>query len=204
MGMIEELRPQVRARAGKPEEPWRPPELDDFLTDRWVLSFDQTLGAAGYAELIRDVTGHIYVRRQATLHPKTERKGFEGTWEKAMELKRLLGLTFRPGWMASDIHLYDILIEHPLVGPGHRPESSLMAGYVICDWAGRLVRSYSARHVSSVMCGNPRHDKKEIAAAVARYIPESSSRQWSEHSRDAAAMALAHLFNLQTARGRRP
>lgn len=193
----EALRNRVRELApglGKDAPPWEPPALSDFMPYIRVTAFDQTLSHCGYARLEVFPADEIalpslHLMNQGTININSKRSGFNGTWDKGLQLRqRLEHLPFDPS-------LGVIVIEHPLVGPGYRPESALVAGYAICDYAGCVVDSMSARQVSKIMVGNPHHDKAEIAAAVARYIPASQVRSWSEHSRDAAAMALAYLYN---------
>jgi Holliday junction resolvasome RuvABC endonuclease subunit len=192
----EQLRARVRtALAGKEAPPWQPPGLTDFLPLRRVTAFDQSLSHTGYVTLWLEADGEICILAHGTVHPKTGARSFERSWDLTWQLARLVGEAMGTAYPG------DIIVEKPLIGPGHRPESALLAGYAIHQWAlaqwQQWPLSSSARHVSSVLCGNPGHDKKEIAAAVARYLPESAGRGWSEHTRDAAAMALARLYDLK-------
>jgi hypothetical protein len=195
---IETLREIIRDKSAKSAPPpWQPPAVSDFAWDRLVLSFDQSLSATGYAHLeVR--AGAVLVHDKGTLHPHADGQvSFRGTYARAADLGCLLHRKFLYPYPCRT---GDVLVEQPLIGPGKRPESALLAGYVIYDFFDGLVTVCPARHVSSVLCGNPHHDKKEIAAAVARYIPGSAERSWSEHSRDAAAQGLAYLHDLAAAR----
>jgi Holliday junction resolvasome RuvABC endonuclease subunit len=192
VSIVEELRPKIRAGQRKSPPPWQPPVLGDFAPDRLVTAFDQTLSHCGHVSLATGRSGDpaIIVVQYGTLHPKSRRNGFLMSWDRAMELRHLLHAAY-PDY----IGLGTVIVEQPLVGPGHRPESALLAGSVIYTWQAGAVVTYSARRAGSVLCGDASHDKKKIAEAVARYIPESADRTWSEHTRDAAAMALAWLYD---------
>lgn len=189
----------ARIRARLRTEPkvakvWKPPAITDFASDTEVLGFDAALMHTGWIKIVRSGNA-ILVPQHATINLATSEKGFLATWHLADQLDEQV---------SQVLHKYHNLstwtaVEAPPVGGGHRTESSLIAGMVI--WNQRLVmrarrRAIAANHISSVLCGNPRHDKREVAAAVKRYIPGCTGRTWSEHQRDAAAVALTLLWGL--------
>jgi Holliday junction resolvasome RuvABC endonuclease subunit len=161
-----------------------------------VLSFDPSLSNTGWVEIVR-LGPEVRVRCKGTLRPRTVSDGYLGTWEKYRildtELNQLLtlfDLTARSGRR--------IVWEAPPVGPASRPESSLMAGCALWQRFHHRKDSavMSAQHASSVIVGNPRHDKAEVKLAVARYVPESAGRTWNEHERDALLLAITELADL--------
>jgi Holliday junction resolvasome RuvABC endonuclease subunit len=186
------VRDRVRRqeRPGRPQ--WNPPAIQDFALDYRILAFDPALLHMGWVSLER--LGHkIEVFGHGTLNQSTTVKGFEGTLLLAEQLVRKLDPIIRDYYRPA--HGDVVVIEMPAVA-GHRLESSQIAG--LMAWQHPRIwpmnrKLVSALHASSVLCGNPRHDKTEITRAVLRYIPQACDRGWSQHQRDAAAVGLAYL-----------
>jgi hypothetical protein len=187
----EDLRAQVteaaRRRTGA-AVPWAPPELADFCPCR-VIAFDATLSCTGWVHLcVREFPSRISIRDRGTLRVSTDLTGYRATYEKAHRMKQLIQEVV---WDQQNPHFpSDVAWEAPAVR-GHRLESSLIAGFLVFEAANGLGLAVSANHASSQLAGDPRHGKREIAAAVARYVPESAGRTWNEHQRDALAIALS-------------
>jgi Holliday junction resolvasome RuvABC endonuclease subunit len=190
------IRERIRegiARRTKPE--WRAPVLGDFACYQEVLAFDAALRNTGWVLLVRTSTLGFHVKDHGTIRLATPHKSYMATWDLAEQLavavRRLLS-------EQRDDYI-KILVESPSVGGGWRTESSLIAGLQIWQasrrWQGKGFYTVAADHVSRVLTGNREHDKKQIAAAVAAIIPETARRSWNEHERDAAAVALAHLYD---------
>jgi hypothetical protein len=202
LGQLRERLLVGRKPAVKP--PFEPPRMADLAERTQVLAFDPSLSNTGWVALCR-VSHEIRIEGRGTLRPETGRDGYMGTWEKFRQLADEL---------RSDMQLSSVLIwsarsivwEAPPVGPASRPESSLLAGAALWQfYSPRREREelvvMSAQHASSVIIGNPRHDKGEIKAAVARYVPESEGRSWNEHQRDALLLGLAQLAKVAGPRG---
>lgn len=178
---------------------WQPPSLASFapVAGCEVIAFDPSLSSTGYAWL--RVGLRIMVLSKGTLRGKSEKTGYLSTYEKALSIRQQLnGVLARiPLLVDGEPVRMSVAWEAPAVA-GYRTESSLIAGYLVYEATGGACEGVilNANHISSVLCGNPRHDKKEVAAAVARYIPESAGRTWNQHERDAAAVGLTHLLDL--------
>ena len=195
MSVVEDARAQLRSRR-KPrgEEPWRPPSWSDFYQSVRVLAFDATLSHCGWAG-ITAWDDRIEVWARGTVNTSTQRQSYLGTWDRAAELHRELGLIDNScGYGAR------IVVEAPSVGGGSRTESSLIAGLLVT-----MLRpeggctAVSATHVSAVLLGDPRvrsaERKKQVRSAVVRLIPEAAGRDWNEHQRDAVATGLTWLYD---------
>lgn len=204
MNAVEGARERLRGRRKAPApEPWRPPELGDFFQAQRVLAHDATLSHCGivgftvWADWIE-----VWCKR--TIHPKTQRQSYLETWDKAAELDRELRLLHRDiGYGAWSV------IEAPSVGGGHRTESSLFAGFLVTQACpDNSWTAVSATRVSAVMLGDSRirseDRKKAIAAAVARLLPETATRGWNEHERDALATGLTWTYDERIRRPQRP
>jgi hypothetical protein len=140
----------------------------------------------------------IRVCGHGTLRASSDRTGYWGTYDKARQISDEAAVTLDEASVKAR-HRGCALFrawEAPAVR-GHRTESSLIAGYAVWEASGCEGTTVNAQHASRVLCGNPRHDKKEIGAAVARYVPETARRPWTEHERDAFAVGLAYLWDLE-------
>lgn len=186
------VRRQLRAVMAGMDEPWRPPALIDFASGKHVIAFDQTLTSTGWIAMHTWHPGVITVEAYGTLRPRTGYQGFMATWDKARQLWKLAHDVLYEWQQASTIHV----LEHPLIGPGSRTESSLVAGSVLYSVTMGEVVPVASRHAKKVLTGKPDAGKREVAEALARYIPESRTRRWNEHIRDGAALGLAHLWDL--------
>lgn len=175
---------------------WEPPGTDDFAEGVPVLAYDGSLSATGWACIAR--WGSLFVLHgHGTLRVVTELTGFRGTYDKAYRMSPLI----------ENVYISQVTTRRDTITAweappviGHRTESTLIAGYLVYQACSGRGFAVAANHASKVLTGGPRHDKKEIAAAVARYVPEALNRNWSEHSRDALAIALTVLWDLRVAR----
>jgi hypothetical protein len=186
----DELRGQLAASqlASRPA-PWTAPQLADFRALR-VIAFDPSLTSTGWVFLrVRGWTprDRLVVAAKGTLRVRTELTGYLGTYDKASRMRALIQEVI---WREQDLRFpAAIAWEAPAVR-GHRLESSLIAGLCVYEACGGAGSAISANHASWRLTGSPAHDKREIAAAVARYLPETAGRTWNEHERDALAIAL--------------
>jgi hypothetical protein len=173
--------------------PWHAPQPGDLVPGHHVLAFDATLSATGWVHLRVKDSCQLLVLSHGTLRVKTEIKGYLGTYEKAARMRALMAGVIRRQ-RAEDMWDFRVFWEAPVVA-GHRTESSLIAGcmlHQICDGNGTAI---APNHASKVLTGSPRHDKQEIRAAVARFIPEAiQPRTWTEHECDAAAVGLTRCL----------
>ena len=116
------------------------------------------------------------------------------TYERASRLRCLVDEVV---WREQHYNWPSVIAWEAPAVRGHRLESSLIAGLQVYEASHRAGTVISANHASSLLCGNPLHDKQEIAAAVLRYVPGSDARTWNQHERDAAAIALAYSLDLE-------
>jgi Holliday junction resolvasome RuvABC endonuclease subunit len=173
--------------------PREPPQFTDFARDVYVLGFDAALRHTGWIKAVWYSGASLpAVLARGTINLKTDVRGYMGTWDLALQLHDEITSVWAEHHRTGD----PVALEAPPVGGGYRTESSLMAGFQVYDISNGNVHVLAANHVSSVLVGNPYHDKAEIAAAVLRYFPESGSRTWSEHQRDAAAVVVTLLYDL--------
>lgn len=191
MGALERYQQRV---SQKMRPAWRPPLFSEFAQDVEVLSFDQTLNRTGYVCLaVRDARVDILLR--GTLRPKPgELTSFAQTFDLADQLDGMLSmLDFRESWRGK------VVIEMPPTG-GKRIESSLLAAYVLHHHYSRSSQSVSMISIQkarTILGGSlARDDKKGGHEALAEYVPESTSRKWNEHQRDAAINGLGYLYTI--------
>jgi hypothetical protein len=188
----------VRKSAEMRRSPWQPPVLADFAMAVRVLAFDASLANVGWAVLFAE-PGGITVECHGTIKPKQDDDGYMGTWQRARDLRRALYDLGLDGYIRNPQILK--AVEAPVVGAGHRKESSLIAGMTV--WMeSDPCEVISATHVSAVLLGDPRiksaERKPAIRAAVCRYVPEAAAvRGWNEHERDAVSVGLTRLFDLK-------
>lgn len=178
----------------KPAPQWTPPTIEDFAWGVTVQAFDQTLTNTGYVELMI-VGGEVRVAGRLTIRPKPPKE--LDSFAYAFEQASLLGDEVDDLLMCSS----EVVFEMPAVS-GFRIDSSKMAGQVIYDRVRESRLGYKAvmiskNHAASILTGDPYADKNEIRKAIARYLPESDTRRWNEHQRDALALGLAHLYDLK-------
>jgi len=192
----DELREQVAGQLDRRDEPWAPPELDDFRRCK-VLAFDPSLSATGWVHLRVSRIGaahRISVLARGTLRIRTAETGYMATYERASRLRCLVDEVV---WREQHYNWPSVIAWEAPAVRGHRLESSLIAGLQVYEASHRAGTVISANHASSLLCGNPLHDKQEIAAAVLRYVSGSDARTWNQHERDAAAIALAYSLDLE-------
>lgn len=193
--VLDHLRAKLLGQKVPEPEPFIPPGPEMFCKDVLVAAFDPSLMHTGYV-LMEWLSGGVqpYVFARETFDLKVASKGYRATWEAAGYLTQMIENRLETCPYAT------VGLEAPPVGGGNlrRTDSSLVAGTIIYSQAairGMVVLDVSPNHVSSVLVGNVHHDKKEIAAAVARYIPESAD--WTEGERDGAAVGLTVLHDLR-------
>lgn len=201
MSVVEDTRERLRtARKAAPQRPaWTPPDLTDFRPDVRVLAFDASLANVGW--VVFYVADRVVVEGHGTIRPKSPDDGYMGTWQRAWHLKKRLweeGLVLR--YMRDPA--VQKAVEAPIVGGGHRRESSLIAGMTV--WMeSEPCAVISPTHVSAVLLGNPkilsRDRKPAIKAAVCCYVPEAAGRDWNEHERDGLSVGLTRLFDMREA-----
>jgi len=188
----DELREQVAASQLITRAPaWAAPVPADFRPVE-VIAFDPSLTSAGWAFLRvsrRTETGtRLVLLSKGTLRVSTAQDGYLGTYEKASRMKALIEETL---WREIDWRRPPAIAWEAPAVRGHRLESSLIAGYLVYEASHRAGLAVSANHASWQLTGSPLHDKRQIAAAVARYFPSAAGRTWNEHERDAMAIALS-------------
>ncbi len=188
MGALEEYKAKVgRGR----RKDWSPPTLEDFAAENEVLSFDQSLKRTGYVKLVVS-RGEIHLVARGTVRLKSELEGFEGNFDLADRLDGALVVLDIPGRWPDHI-----LTEMPAVN-GYRTDSSMLAAYVLRRYYQRWISKpvmVSIQESRTILGGPQARDKKGLGwDALVRYIPESGTRKWNEHQRDAAINALAHLY----------
>ena len=175
--------------------PWQFPLLSSFAPDRTVLAFDATLSHCGWV-LLTVSEGQVFIHGRSTISPVTERRSFLETWDKAARLREELDVLRT----ALEFRGYQVAVEAPSVGGGHRTESSLIAGTLV-HLAWPDVVPVHVAHISSLLTGDGRmaseQRKPAIRKAVSLLVPEAAGRTWNEHQRDAVAVGLTWLHDIQ-------
>jgi hypothetical protein len=167
-----------------------------------VLAFDASLVNTGWVAMLSR-GDRVVVEAHGTIRPSDHgEQGYMATWERALGLQKALRETGLVTRFARDPDVL-LAVEAPPVGPGHRKESSLVAGMTVWMLGPRKCAVISPTHVSAVLLGDPRirsaGRKPAIKAAVCRYVPEAAGRNWNEHERDALSVGLTRLFDLREA-----
>lgn len=178
----------------KPRPEWTPPSIEDFAWEMTVQAFDQTLTNIGYVQFMI-IKGEVRVADHRTIRPKPS-KGLD-SFTYGYEQASLLGDEVDDLLLCSS----EVVFEMPAV-TGYRIDSSKMAGQAIYDRVHASRFHYKAvmvskNHAATILTGNKDAGKPEMAEAVARYAPETVSRKWNEHQRDALALGLAHLYDVK-------
>lgn len=184
----------------KAEDPkvWKLPTTEDFRQDYKILSFDQTLNATGWVHLGFEA-GELKVYARGTIKTDVKTKGPLGNILKAQDLwDRLLGMDrTEVGGLWPD----EIVMELPAVG-GFRTESSMMAAREVyrytVQWFTMRVSFISIQRTRAMLGGPKARNVKKLGhQALETWIPESATRTWNEHQRDAAINALGRLIELR-------
>jgi Holliday junction resolvasome RuvABC endonuclease subunit len=196
----ERIRQRLRREVKPRKSAWEPPDITEFALGIRVLCWDPSLLHTGFVDLVRYGWGFEVVAHKTFNMKSSEKIGYRKIWSLATQLREEIVLVYARLEGRRELSFCHTAVESPYIGSGKRTESALIAGLQVWDVAHHVVfparlHAVSASHVSSVLCGNVAHDKKEIAAAVQRYIPESGGRGWSEHQRDAAAVGLTLLHD---------
>ena len=191
---------EVRAQLEKMRKPvppaFRPPHADMFRKDLEINAFDPSLRHTGWVHFCWYSKFGLIVHGHKTINLTTQLKGYMGVWDLARQLD--FQITDLMAWSIGAGE--QIVVEAPPVGNDalNRTDSPLAAGSVIYRNAIESHYPFEAvqlQHASKILTGSRAHDKKAIAEAVAIYIPESTGHTWSEHQRDAAAIALTFLYD---------
>jgi Holliday junction resolvasome RuvABC endonuclease subunit len=203
--MAEETRQRLKTGAAAARKripakpPWNPLIPADLQPDVRVLAFDASLANVGWAVVWAE-PDKVHVSAHGTIRPQARDDGYMGTWRRAAELRaRLLGDSLFHAHVRSGS---PVGVEAPLVGSGHRTESSLVAGLMVWQTFGK-VAVVAATHVSAVLLGDPRvlsaDRKKRVKAEVVRLFPGAVGRDYNEHERDAVSVALVMLRDMKEA-----
>jgi hypothetical protein len=177
---------------------WVRPTIGDFRQDHNVLSFDQTLNATGWVHLGFEF-GELKVYARGTIRTDVKTKGPLGNILKAQDLwDRLLSMDRT---LVGGLWPDEILMELPAVG-GFRTESSMMAAREVhrytVQWFTTRVSFISIQRTRTMLAGPKARNVKKLGhQALGEWIPESATRTWNEHQRDAAINALGRLVELQ-------
>lgn len=181
----------------KPE--WSPPQLIDLAAEISILALDQSLGATGWAELTvrRGDDGNgspkpfVDINAHGTVKTSSPHVGHLGTLHQmrmlTTELKNRLLMTSFP-WTV-------LVCEQPPVS-GHRKESSLLAAAAVELAASGTQVMVQAQHAKHVFTGDHNATKAMVRDAMATYAPETLTRKWNEHTRDALLLGLTYLRDL--------
>jgi len=200
MTVTDDMRAQLQARrmpARFAAPAWTPPGVFDFAPWQPVLAYDATLTHTGWA-LLEVSALAVHVKAKGIINPSTGLTGYQGTWEKARQLRDALrNLHHQIGPHVQRV------VEAPSVGGGSRTESSLIAGMLVTMESPGGAVDISATHVSAVMLGDARirsaERKKAVRAYLAQLLPETTGRDWNEHMRDALITGLTYLCDRKRA-----
>lgn len=174
----------------------------DRLAYGRLVSFDQTLTSCGVALVSHDDAG-IRVVWTALIKPEAQGLvGFQGTYTKAIGLRRALeDLDY-----GADIFVdaEEIVHEMPSTG-GHRTESSLLAGYVVQQFAAErlipcsMIANASMRALLVPPDRRADRSKVPVRESVDALVDPPPGCPWNEHVRDAVGLALTRLKHLRIA-----
>lgn len=177
---------------------WKPPRLASFQADLTALSFDQSLASTGWVYLVV-CEGKVVVLDRGTIRTDTELTGWRGNFERAHQIAtRIASVHERVAETGRAVGV--TVMELPAVH-GHRTDSSALAAYEVDRYASEHLTPplfMSIQASRATLGGTAARNKKKLGhAALATYIPESATRQWNEHQRDAATNGLAYLHKLK-------
>jgi hypothetical protein len=177
---------------------WKPPRLASFQADLTVLSFDQSLASTGWIYLVIS-EGKVIVLDRGTIRTDTELTGWRSNFERARQISVLIA-TVRERVISTQRAVGVTVMELPAVH-GHRTDSSALAAYEVDRYASKHFTPpvfMSIQASRATLGGAAARNKKKLGhAALATYIPESTTRQWNEHQRDAATNGVAYLHKLK-------
>lgn len=186
---------------------WTPPTMADFAAGVPVLSFDQSLANTGWLYFsVREA--QVLVHARGTLRTSSSLTGWRANFAQAEQIAHAMGPQVDDKLMEAPEEVprfpEAVVLELPSAH-GHRTDSSMLAAYEIDRYSRTwwMPTLFMAIQKSRTILGgsNIRNDKKGGHKALARYLPESASRQWNEHQRDAAINGLAYLHELKQNEG---
>lgn len=174
---------------------WVRPELADLAHDVPILALDQSLSSTGWAELrvTSLVPGdhRLEVHAHGTLKTSSPYLGHVGTLAQMRHLTSalddLVHLTKFP-WRR-------VICEQPPI-TGFRKESSLLAAAAVELAVSGTQVMVQAQHAKYTFTGDKNATKATVKKALAYYLPEITTRDWNEHSRDAVLLGLTYLKEL--------
>lgn len=158
------------------------------------MALDQTLTNTGWV-LLESGQGHVEVLRKGTIKCQTDFKSHESLYDKSEQLMYHLAIL-------TDViaplttHDFVVIFERPSVR-GFRIESSLMAGREVvrmCEamgWQWEMVSNLTMKKFLGIKIKGSK--KSEVKDQLVKYVPDVSSREWNEHSRDALALGLTYI-----------
>lgn len=195
-----DVQPLTRFREGDtkkaPAGPFVPPTV---LATEWVLAFDQSVMATGWALLGAHRDGHLQIVSAGSFLLPAENypSGHEGTLRRGMEVARRAEAVIvqQQAWFPTIVH------EAPPVGGRMaRPESSLVAALAVriaAERRGLSVAVVQNQHSKKVLTGSANAEKKVWHQALGHYSILGKDLLTNEGRRDAACLALTYLIDLK-------
>lgn len=190
------------AKATKPE--WVPPTRDD-LADGHVIAIDQSLAHTGIVSVINHQGFFRVIQAESWKIDSDGAVGHEDSLRRAVLLSTVLREFFQehrnPAWVIR--HELPLPLNNPKI---NRPESSLVAATAVRVVAAELsipiAEMMGAQTHKRITCGKANADKIEHHAALAYLASDLGIGGWelvtNEAKRDAASIAIAHLFQEKT------
>lgn len=176
---------------------WAPPTLESFGFGD-VLSFDQSLTAAGWVRLASYAEGLGVIASGVEKGGMDHLRGHEQNLSRGVVLYDRFGEVVQNNTTASTL----IVHETPPVGGGKmaRPEASLLAALALRIAVfdeGLDVEMLGAQPAKKMICGNANADKKTAHAALALHLAPLilgyDEHITNEAKRDALLIALLRL-----------
>jgi Holliday junction resolvasome RuvABC endonuclease subunit len=162
-----------------------------------IASFDQTLRAMGVVLASVGEEGKILVWHHETI--KTPDPGIRSYEETYARTDALLAMTEE--FLGIHHGIGHVVIEQPPMGGGFRTESSTFAAYAVSRACRKTGHSYSymqSRRARVLVVGKGSADSKSaMHHKLAELVPETKSRKWNEHTRDALGNLIAYVIESQ-------
>ena len=181
-----------------------PTEADLAGPDCRILCFDQTLTSTGFAVLQRR-DNDISIIARDTLRSKTEKEGFEGDFDQALQIEQQM-----EDKVAEWGSIARILIVHETPAVANKRTmakggprvgvSSRMAGQALRSVAKRYgvpVMMLNSQAAKKFVCGNYKADKAEAHASLRNLTwLEGLDTLTNEHQRDAVLLGLLAMMEI--------